>query len=596
MSKNNNLIKVEIDGQELKTLVKNLLTQLKNWTVQRFNKSKAKLTYFKRLNEIQEDRTRIIQLYALLGGFMLIELGLLVNLKIVLFLTLPIILMIVVDVVYRRNLPKLYFKKIQEIYREQVDSSFKLLTVEEIYVDLVFTMLRLESFEEGKRYYSLNTQNFNKCHDYLRGKTDISKNEQLERLEVFRQNNDISPKVHKVLRNILENKNSLGFIYHEENQLFTNENVNSCEIKCRLFEGKTIKSVRDSLHILQQKTSFKNMKIIEDSIDARYFTLKVIFNTNIKVNEISVKDRISHAENGKILMGNTENGSAEITADSLNKTVSHWLISALSGSGKSVLVLNLLTSLLNLKFKGKYMYEDCLIVSLKSQDYLEARLDERGIVVRDSVEDMEKMVDYVSTINTQRINILKKHRLDNANNLNKQIEVKNIIESYMGNILLVLDEFQNLLEGTDNETKKRILGKVAILLRTSRSQNINIMVIQQSAKKEDLKNIRQNVNIMILGRQIDNFELASLDSSGEITKYYKDLDSRGKGAQGKFFINSEIKINGNGSDYASSFSILHTSNISKQEIATDFTRKFNTNNKYLEDVEQIINGGEKDIF
>lgn len=223
-------------------------------------------------------------------------------------------------------------------------------------------------------------------------------------------------------------------------------------------------------------------------------------------------------------------------------------------------------------------------------------MDERGIVVRDTVEDMEKMIDYVSTINSQRINILKKHRLDNANNLNKQIEGKSVIEEKMGNILLVLDEFQNLLEGTDNDTKKRILGKVAILLRTSRSQNINIMVIQQSAKKEDLKNIRQNVNILILGRQIDNFELASLDSSGEITKYYKDLGSIGKGAQGKFFINSEIKINGSGADYASGFSILHTSNISKQAIATDFTRKFNTNNKYLEDVEQIINVEEKDIF
>ena len=596
MKEKNNLIKIEIDGQELKILVKKLLTQLKNWTVQRVNKFKAKLTYFKRLNEIQEDRAGMIQLYALLGGFMLVELGLLVNLKLIPFLILPIILMIIVAILYRRDLPKMYFKKIQEIYKEQVNNGFKQLTVEEIYVDLVFTMLRLENFEEGKRYYSLNTQTFSKCYDYLRGKTNGVKNEQLERLETYRQNTNVSQKIYKILRNILENKLSLGFVYHEEDQLFITENVNSCEIQCRLFEGKTIKNVRNNLHLLQQKTSFKNMKIIEDSIDARYFTLKVIFNTDIKIDNVSVKDRISHAENGKILMGNTENGSAEITADSLNKTVSHWLISALSGSGKSVLVLNLLTSLLNLKFKGKYMYEDCLIVSLKSQDYLEARLDERGIVVRDSVEDMEKMVDYVSTINTQRINILKKHRLDNANNLNKQIEVKNIIESYMGNILLVLDEFQNLLEGTDNETKKRILGKVAILLRTSRSQNINIMVIQQSAKKEDLKNIRQNVNIMILGRQIDNFELSSLDSSGEITKYYKDLDNRGVGAQGKFFINSEIKINGSGADYASGFSILHTPNINKVEIANDFTRKFNTNDKYMKEVEQLITKKEIDIF
>lgn len=595
MSKKNNLVKIEIDGQELKILARNNLVKVKNWMIQQAYKFKAKLTYFKKLNEIREDNTANIQLYGLLLVFVLIEIGLLVNLKLIPFLLLPVILMIVANVMYRRDLPKMYFKKIQEVYKEQVNIGFKQLTMEEIYVDMVFTMMRMEKLREGYQYYAIYPKSLQKCKDYLLNNNGV-KNEQLERLEVFRQNNNISPKVYRVLRNILENKIAIGFIYYEEDQLFIKENINGVEITCRLFEGKTIKNVRDNLHILQQKTSFKNMKIIEDSIDARYFTLKVIFNTEIKVKDISVKEIINHAEDGKIIMGNTENGSAEITADSLNKTVSHWLISALSGSGKSVLVLNLLTSLLNLKFKGKYMYEDCLIVSLKSQDYLEARLDERGVVVRDTVEDMEKMIDYVSTVNTKRINTLKKHRLDNANNLNKQIEAKSVIEENMGNILLVLDEFQNLLEGTDNDTKKRILGKVAILLRTSRSQNINIMVIQQSAKKEDLKNIRQNVNIMILGRQIDNFELASLDNSGEITKYYKDLDSRGKGAQGKFFINSEIKIDGSGSAYSSGFSVLHTPNISKKAISEDFTREFKTNNKYLEDVEQIINVEEKDIF
>lgn len=595
MKNKNNLIKVEIDKKELKTLGKQTLLNLKNWTIQQIHKCKAKITYFKRLNEIQENNTANIQLYSMLGLFTLVEIGLLVNLKLTPFITLPVFLMVVVGFYYKYSLPKAYFMKVQGIYKEQVNKGFKQLNMEEIYVDMVFTMMRLEYFEEGKRYYTLNTQKFEKCYDYLRKKNQ-GKNEQLERLEILRKNTNVSPKTFRVLRQILENKTGLGFIYHEEDQLFLTENVNSCEMQCRLFENKTIKDVKNNLHILQQKTSFKNMKVVEDSMDARYFTLKIIFNTDIKVKDISVKDRINYAENGKIIMGNTENSSAEITSESLNKTVSHWLISALSGSGKSVLVLNLLTSLLNLKYKEKYMYEDCLIVSLKSQDYLEARLDQKGIVVRDTVEDMEKMIDYVSTINTKRINILKKHRLDNANNLNKQIEDKNILEDSMGNILLVLDEFQNLLEGTDNETKKRILGKVAILLRTSRSQNINIMVIQQSAKKEDLKNIRQNVNIMILGRQIDNYELSSLDSSGEITKYYKDLDGRGKGAQGKFFINSEIKIDGVGSDYASGFSILHTSNISKQGIAKDFTRTFKTNGKYMGEVEQKITREEVDMF
>lgn len=595
MKGKNNLIKVEFDGQGIKTLCKNTLLKVKIWTIQQTYKCKAKLTYFKRLNEIQENSTANVQLYALLAIFTLVEIGLLVNLKLTPFITLPVFLMVVVGFYYKYSLPKTYFRKVQGIYKEQVNKGFKQLNMEEIYVDMVFTMMRLEYFEEGKRYYTLNTQKFEKCYDYLKGKT-TGKNEQLERLETFRQNMNLSPKTFRILRQILENKTNLGFIYHEEDQLFITENVNSCEIQCRLFENKTIKDVKNNLHILQQKTSFKSMKVIEDSVDARYFTLKVIFNTDIKVKDISVKERINYAENGKIIMGNTENGLAEITANSLNKTVSHWLISALSGSGKSVLVLNLLTSLLNLKFNGKYMYEDCLIVSLKSQDYLEARLDERGIVVRDTVEDMEKMIDYVSNINTQRINILKKHRLDNANNLNKQIEDRHIIEDSMGNILLVLDEFQNLLENTDNEIKKRILGKVSVLLRTSRSQNINIMVIQQSAKKEDLKNIRQNVNIMILGRQIDDYELMSLDKSGEITKYYKDLDSQGKRTQGKFFINSEIKIDNVGSDYTSSFSILHTSNISKKGIAKDFTRKFKTNAEYMEEVEQLITRKEIDIF
>lgn len=595
MKNKNKAIKVEIDKKELTTLGKKTLFKIKDWIVQQIYKCKAKLTYFKRLNEIQENSTANIQLYGLLAIFILLEIGLLVNLKLTLFITLPVILMVALGFYYKYSLPKTYFRKVQGIYKEQVNKGFKQLNLEEIYVDLPFTMMRLERLEEGFRYYTLNTHTFEKCYDYLRKKNQ-GKNEQLERLETFRQNMNLSPKTFRILRQILENKTNLGFIYHEEDQLFLTENVNSCEIQCRLFDGKTIKDVRNNLHILQQKTSFKNMKIIEDSIDARYFTLKVIFNTDIKVKDISVKERINHAKNGKISMGNTENGSAEITSESLNKTVSHWLISALSGSGKSVLVLNLLTSLLNLKFKGKYMYEDCLIVSLKSQDYLEARLDQKGIVVRDTVEDMKKMIDYVSTINTKRINILKKHRLDNANNLNKQIESREIIEDSMGNILLVLDEFQNLLENTDNETRKRILSKVSVLLRTSRSQNINIMVIQQSAKKEDLKNIRQNVNILILGRQIDDYELLSLDKTGEITKYYKDLDSNGKGAQGKFFINSEIKINNNGSDYAGGFSILHTPNISKQELAKDFTRKFKTNAKYMEEVEQLITKKEIDIF
>lgn len=595
MKGKNNLIKVDIDGEELKVLGKNTLLKVKNWAVQQIHKCKAKLTYFKCLNEIQENGTANIQHYVLIVGFILLELGLLVNLKLTPFITLPVFLMVVVGFYYKYNLPKMYFKKVQGIYKEQVNKGFEQLSIEEIYVDMVFTMMRMEKLQEGYKYFISNAEKVEKCRDYILGKR-TGKNEQLERLEAFRQNDNISPKVYRILRNILENKISLGFIYHEEDQLFIVENLNNCEIKCRLFEGKTIKDIKNNIHVLQQKTSYKNMKVIEDSVDARYFTLKVIFNTDIKVDDLSVKERITYAENGKISLGNTENGVAEMTSESLNKTVSHWLISALSGSGKSVLVLNLLTSLLNLKYKGNYMYEDCLIVSLKSQDYLEARLDEQGIVVRDTVEDMEKMIDYVSTINTKRINILKKHRLDNANNLNKKIENRDIIEDNMGNILLVLDEFQNLLENTDNETKKRILGKVAILLRTSRSQNINIMVIQQSAKKEDLKNIRQNVNILILGRQIDDYELLSLDKTGEITKYYKDLDTRGVGAQGKFFINSEIKINNSGSDYASGFSILHTPNISKHKLAKDFTRKFKTNKKYMEEVEQKITRKEIDIF
>ncbi|MGY3765237.1 hypothetical protein ACWOAH_01580 [Vagococcus vulneris] len=595
MKKKNNLIKVEIDGEELKDTAKSLLIKTKKWMIQQVHKTKAKLTFFKRLNDIREDSTANIQLYGLLGIFCLIELALLIKLKPILFLTLLIFLMIVVAILYRRKLPKTYYKKIQQTYKEQVKNEFKQLSVEEIFIDVVFTMMRTEKLGEGYRYQAIYPQKLKKCWKYLLNQNS-SKNEQLERLDSYCQAYNISPKTFKVLRYILENKSSLGFIYHEENQLFIVENVNSCEITCRLFEGKTIKDIRNDLHILQQKTSFKNMKIIEDSVDARYFILKVIFNTNIEVDNVSIKERINQAEKGKIMMGNTENGLAKMTSDSLNKTVSHWLISALSGSGKSVLVLNLLTSLLNLKYKGNYMYEDCLIVSLKSQDYLEARLDERGIVVRDTVEDMEKMIDYISSINTKRINILKKHRLDNANNLNQQIESKDIVERPMGNILLVLDEFQNLLENTDNETKKRILSKVAILLRTSRSQNINIMMIQQSAKKEDLKNIRQNVNIMILGRQVDDYELMSLDKSCEITKYYKDLDTRGIGAQGKFFINSEIKIDGVGSDYASGFSVLHTPNILKNELATNFTRKFETNDKYSKDCEQAITKKEIDIF
>lgn len=336
---------------------------------------------------------------------------------------------------------------------------------------------------------------------------------------------------------------------------------------------------------------------IIDGENDKTIYLKFKYKVAVKSREFKFKDILEQAKEGVINIGATDSGDYVVKYPRQDDPF-FTEIGGLSRSGKSTLASRMIATALYLADDDGYFdYQDVFIASVKAKDdYYPLKWFEKGMFITDSPVETYKMLLKINDIAQKRAEIFRENGCVNIKQYNDKFK-----NNKMGKILLIMDEYRNTLDAAErlgkvdidgNEIKNLSLEieKIYTSINTLHgSRGVNtICITQKFAKsKGGLGMVADSLDSRFLGyAEADVWN--TQDKTETISKYLKSKSEQRKGL---FLINAtafqqvnkeEVEV-----DKIAGFVETRTHYIDTQEIADNFDRYFETDEKYGD----LIRGG-----
>lgn len=445
----------------------------------------------------------------------------------------------------------------------------------------------VELFKDDESYF-----NYFKDFEAIRKKNRI--NELQEKLES--QGLDINAtKLMNILDKIEDNKEELGFNAWDSFGKSIEGNKNYIRLNCKFLKGINISNLnKDTIESIINE----DVEITANINSKQTFTLTIIFKKFIDDFELKYDKLVSYArEHNQILLGKTITG--EFVAD-MTSNAFFPFISGESGSGKSVTTMVEMVQILEMR---DFNFEDLFVISGgKTGDYYEAEFDKRGALILDVLEEStkngiiteeEKVIQITRAFELavkkmlQREALFKEYKVRNIYKYNEAVDKNKISGEKLGEVLLVIDEAQSLLNIANSykidkvSCKDKILSQIRKILSLGRASGFKLLYVTQSAKVSDLGDgIKDGLTLEILGRNKSNV-LMGVDKSGALSKYFAQLSASGRRTEGVVFVRSSvIQPTTEQLNFKDGFVLVKTPFVDNQTIAKGFKQSFETYNKY----------------
>ncbi|MDB7484787.1 hypothetical protein ABHA52_10605 [Enterococcus faecium] len=445
----------------------------------------------------------------------------------------------------------------------------------------------VELFKDNASYF-----NYFKDFEALRKKNRI--NDLQEKME--NQGLDINAnKLMNILDKIEDNKEELGFNAWDSFGKTIEGNKNYIRLNCKFLKGINISNLKKDII---ESIINEDIEITASINSKQTFTLTIIFKKFIDDFELKYDKLVSYArEKNQILLGKTITG--EFVAD-MTSNAFFPFISGESGSGKSVTTMGEMVQILEMR---DFNFEDLFVISGgKTGDYYEAEFDKRGALILDVLEEStrngviseeDKVIQITRAFELavkkmlQREALFKEYKVRNIYKYNEAVDKNKISGEKLGEVLLVIDEAQSLLNIADSykidkvSCKDKILSQIRKILSLGRASGFKLLYVTQSAKVSDLGDgIKDGLTLEILGRNKSNV-LMGVDKSGALSKYFAQLSASGRRTEGVVFVRSSvIQPTTEQLNFKDGFVLCKTPFVDNQTIAKGFKQSFETYNKY----------------
>ena len=354
-------------------------------------------------------------------------------------------------------------------------------------------------------------------------KKDLEEQKKLEEIEYRNQLElskiqalNLSGKATNILSLVRKNKDSWGFNYWNLTSDAIVENDNFIRFRCKFLDNTTFNNIKNSKERIE--SSFRLPIQLKKLGDRGSFEMYVLKQSEIKPFSIKMSDVDSQNALNKVFLGKTLTG--DLTYD-WNHQANHFIISGVSGSGKSVAIRAILAQLVQLTdFDYRELY---LTSSSKVADFVD--FEQRGAFLSSGVEKQAKVFDYILNKLEAREQLFYEKGVDSIKSYNEKYP-----ENPMGQLILVADEWENSRNNLDSKLAKKLEGTLVAILNIARSSGAVVIVGSQSILKSDVGTIADKMTVRISGTNKRNV-LNQIDT--EIADYYSTLTKK---AQGVFFI------------------------------------------------------------
>lgn len=327
---------------------------------------------------------------------------------------------------------------------------------------------------------------------------------------------NLSEKATNILSLIRKNKDSWGFNYWNLTSDAIIENTNFLRFRCKFLDNTTFNNIKNSKERIE--SAFRLPVQLKKLSDRGSFEMYVLKQSEIKPFSLKMSDVDSQNALNKLVLGKTLTG--DLVYD-WNYQANHFIVSGVSGSGKSVAIRAILAQLVQLTdFNYRELY---LTSSSKVADFVD--FEKKGAFLSSGVEKQAKVFDYILDKLEKREQLFYEKGVDSIKSYNEKYP-----ENPLGQLILVADEWENSRNNLDSKLAKKLEGTLVAILNIARSSGAVVIAGSQSILKSDVGTIADKMTIRISGTNKRNV-LNQIDT--EIADYYATLSKK---AQGVFFI------------------------------------------------------------
>lgn len=387
----------------------------------------------------------------------------------------------------------------------------------------------------------------------------------------------VKAKKSKEIVKFLDKKgNEFGLSLWNLNKNGIKETGNALVVRCILNEDTTIKQIKQSLQLISKKV--RVAVSTEELSDKGSVNLIFQLENNYSGNKVSIDTIIKNADTSVFDLGEGDFGNVSLQLPHVDFPA--VLIGGLSRSGKSALNTMLTTSLLSLHEEdGQSSYRDIFIGTVKDEDYSALGWNKQGMYIAGNAMDAYEMLVKVDDICGAR----KRQFIDNGVTNIKQYNANHSSKT-MGKILIIMDEYANLLGSAESQYVELEGKKVKLSNEIERlcikiaqehiSRGATLIVITQNFAKNAMGKVFDALGTKFVGYAPANVA-NSIDNTQELANAMKnDEDTR----QGLFFVSApDLK--------PTESTLLHKMNNSYFKVRTNYVDtedvKKNFNNTYL---------------
>lgn len=369
------------------------------------------------------------------------------------------------------------------------------------------------------------------------------------------------------------------------------ESSNSLLVRVILRGATTIADLRKQLPSIAKTMRVK--VTVAELTDKGSANLIFKIQTNYHGKQLTVKQVEDNAANGRFELGMGDLGPVALQLPQYDFPA--VLIGGLSRSGKSALTTMLILGLLSLRTgTGKRLYDDVFIGTVKDEDYKALGWAEKGMYITGQPKDTYEMLKKVDELCTSRKQMFVKSGVVNIKDYNKQHPLAS-----MSNLLVVVDEYANLLSRAEGETVE-VEGKEVKLSREIErlcvkigqehiSRGCTLIVVTQNFAKNAVGKFYDVAGARIIGFAESNVA-ASLDNTGELSQAMRGQEQSRKGL---FFLYSPDLVPTNGTlitKMKNGFYQVRTNYVETRDVAENFKEHYKTEELYRRDANETSLG------
>ncbi|MCG0717265.1 hypothetical protein [Lactiplantibacillus plantarum] len=414
-----------------------------------------------------------------------------------------------------------------------------------------------------------------------------SQQQALEEQQEYVETHHLPDKIWQIWEYFDKYGEDLGFSYWDNNGNSVTGNDGYISMRMRLIGETTYNDAKKKISLVEKQLRCDVMTRPVAS-DHGSFQMTFVLGQITAPKTTNVDIIRADAAVGKLALGNSRTGEYKVKLPRGDDLTS-IMCGALSRSGKSTMMTQVILSLLYLRTSAGYDYQDVFIATVKDEDYIVNGFKQSGMLVKSDPAEIYNMLQYVDDQATKRKALFIERGVKNIKEFNHQFP-----SEYLGKMLIVFDEYANTLAVAESERievggKKvklrdaieRIMVKIG---QEHGSRGVSIIVITQQFAKGEVGRLFDVTNIQILGYARSNV-WNSIDNTQEMSKY---LESKSEQRRGLFFVNApDLPTDKPQIAFNSGFTEVHTANIDTQEVRRDFDRKFETAKNYGEPVESV---------